>query len=227
MSLFRRSKQREPEENQPVETAPATPEPAGDGPWDADDVPALGSRIDLGALRVPARDGMQLRLEVEKNTRQAVAVSLNKDASAVQLQAFAAPRSSGLWDQVRGDIAESIRKQGGTVDEAPGRFGTELVVRLPVAGPEGPTHRPARFLGIDGPRWFLRAVVTGRAAVDEDAAAPLEDLLADVVVVRGADPHPPRDVLPLRMPGRAEAPTAERSEAADVMRRGPEITEIR
>lgn len=225
MSLFRRSKQREPEDNQPVETA--APEPAGDGPWDAADVPDLGARIDLGALRVPARDGMQLRLEVEKNTRQAVAVSLSKDASAVQLQAFAAPRSSGLWDEVRGEIAESIRKQGGTVDEAPGRFGTELVVRLPVKGPEGVTHRPARFLGVDGPRWFLRAVVTGRAAVEDEAAAPLEDLLADVVVVRGAEPHPPRDVLALRMPGRAEAPTAERAETADVLRRGPEITEVR
>lgn len=223
MSLFRRKKQPEPEIPEPA----APPQPEGDGPWDLEDVPDLGGRIDLGALRVPGRDGMQLRLEVEKNTRRAVAVSLSKDGSALQLQVFAAPRSSGLWEDVRAEIAQSIRTQGGTADEAPGRFGTELVVQLPVKGPEGLTHRPARFLGVDGPRWFLRAVVTGRAAVDEAAAAPLEDLLADVVVVRGAEPHPPRDVLTLRVPGRSEAPTAERSESLDVLRRGPEITEVR
>lgn len=223
MSLFRRAK---PPEAQTPEPA-GEPQPEGDGPWDFRDVPDLGRRIDLGALRVPGRDGLQLRLEVEKNSRRAVAVSLSKDGSALQLQAFAAPRSSGLWDDVRAEIAASVRAQGGTADEAPGRFGTELVVQLPVKGPEGLTHRPARFLGADGPRWFLRAVLTGPAAVDEAAAAPLEDLLADVVVVRGGEPHPPRDVLTLRVPGRSEAPTAEQPETLDILGRGPEITEVR
>ena len=63
---------------------------------------------------------------------------------------------------------------------------------------------PARFVGVDGPRWFLRAMYTGSAAVDPDAAAPLEAALRDVVVVRGSDPMAVRDPLPLRLPPQAQ-----------------------
>ena len=58
----------------------------------------------------------------------------------------------------------------------------------------------ARFIGVDGPRWFLRGVLGGEAAMDRDAAAGLEALFRQIVVVRGENPMPPRDLLQLRLP---------------------------
>lgn len=202
------------------------------GPWDVTEVPDLGARLDLGALRIPGLAGMQLRMEMDQNGSRAVAANLGFDGSALQVQAFAAPRTFGIWDELRAELAGSVTRQGGTADEVPGPFGTELLARLPIRTPEGRSgHRPARFIGVDGPRWFLRGVLTGKAAVDPEAAAPLEAVLREVVVVRGDEARAPRDLLPLHLPGRgpagpgAAAPVAVPNE--DLLKRGPEITEIR
>lgn len=238
MSLFRRRRRdtpadvADPGDDATQDGADVVTQTDERGPHDVDDVPGLGTRLDLGALRVPARAGMQLRLEVEKKTRNVVAVTLGLNGSAMQLQVFAAPRTLGIWDELREEISGSVGKQGGTAEEVDGPFGTELLARLPVRTPEGGTgHRPARFVGVDGPRWFLRAVLTGRAAVDAEAAAELEAVLADVVVVRGAEARAPRDVLLLHAPGAAAAsaapPVAEEEPDLDPLRRGPEITEVR
>ena len=128
-----------------------------------------------------------------------------------------------------------MTQQGGSVDDLPGPFGRELLARLPIRTPEGRTgHRPARFIGADGPRWFVRGVLTGRAAVDPAAAAPLEKVFAGIVVVRGTDARAPRDLLTLTLPGPGEPgarPPSDATEPAapsfDPLTRGPEITEIR
>ena len=99
--------------------------------------------------------------------------------------------------------------------------------------PEGRTgHRPARFIGADGPRWFLRGVITGKAAVEPAAAERLEQVFAQTVVVRGTEARPPRDLLALRLPGAAPvigtvAPDERPEPDFDPLTRGPEITEIR
>ena len=253
MALFSRRRKRDKAAEVAAEAEPDSAEntvddvPAVDlpdrGPWDEAQVPDLGARVDLGALRVPARQGLKLRMEVEKNTNRVVATSVSIGGSALQLQAFAAPRTMGLWDDLRPEIAASVEKQGGTADEVDGPFGRELLARLPVTSPEGRSgHRPARFLGVDGPRWFLRGVVSGRAAIDPDAAAKLEELFADVVVVRGGEPRAPRDVLTLTLPTRPQGadgaddaspedpeggPATADGPDFDPLRRGPEITETR
>ena len=73
---------------------------------------------------------------------------------------------------------------------------------MPVAaGADGAAgKRLARFVGVDGPRWFLRGVIGGAATADVEAAAQVEDLFRSIVVVRGGTPMPPRDLIPLRMP---------------------------
>jgi hypothetical protein len=237
VGLFRRG----PKEDAAVDTAADVPQddtvdevddaatgPAGTrGPWDVDtshpDVP----RVDLGAIRLPQVDGMEIRLEVDKATNVVSAVAVLLDGSSLQLQAFAAPRTDGIWDEIREEIAASITQQGGTVDDLPGPYGRELLARLPVRTPEGRTgHRPARFIGTDGPRWFLRGVLTGRAAVEPDAAGRLEELFGQVVVVRGTDARPPRDLLPLQLPGGATPPPAPAAPRFAPPERGPEITEI-
>lgn len=203
-----------------------------DGPWDVSEAPDTEGMIDLGSLRVRGRDGMELRLEVQDASGQITTVTIQLSGSAVQLQAFAAPRSEGIWDEVRAEIAAGITAQGGTADEGRGAFGPELIARIPVRNAEGRSGvQPARFVGIDGPRWFLRAVFHGPAVYDPEAAALLESVVKDVVVVRGPDAMAPRELLPLRLPTEAAAQLPEGTEEErppiEPFRRGPEITEVR
>ncbi|NTW38384.1 MAG: DUF3710 domain-containing protein [Cellulomonadaceae bacterium] len=211
-----------------LDDAAVTPSPGERGPWDVSQVPEPGRRVDLGALWLPGRDGMELRMEIEQTSKIVSAAAVTLDGSTLQLQVFAAPRSEGIWDDIRAEIGESVTKQGGSVDDLPGPFGRELLARLPVRTAEGRTgHRAARFIGHDGPRWFLRGVLTGRAAVDPTDAGDLEDLFADVVVVRGTEARVPRDLLPLTMPGARPVPAPPTaSPSLDLLRRGPEITEV-
>jgi hypothetical protein len=161
-------------------------------------------RIDLGGLFVPGVEGMELRLEVAGEDIVAATVVLR--GSAIQLQAFAAPKSEGIWDEVRSEIATGIRAQGGVVDEVTGRLGRELRAQVPVQLPDGREGvQVVRFVGADGPRWFLRGVISGQAAVQPAAAAPLEAVFRDTVVVRDQRAMAPRTPLTLTMPSWAEA----------------------
>ena len=183
--------------------APATPPgPATTGPWDVADFPgAREELIDLGALALSGvPPAVTLQLEQDPATQQVIAVVALLDGGAVRLQPYAAPRSGGLWEEVRGDLAAAITRDGGVVDVAEGRFGPELRAQVQAATANGGRGMaPMRFVGVDGPRWFLRAVFTG-AAADPAAAQGLEDLVAGCVVDRGAEAMAPQDPLPLRMP---------------------------
>ena len=99
---------------------------ATSGPWDAADAPQDGlTRIDLGALRLPALPGMDLRVEL--NAQQTViAATLRAGESFLQVSVFAAPRAGGIWDSVREDLAKSASGQGGSLREVDGPFGPEL-----------------------------------------------------------------------------------------------------
>ncbi|MBF4462307.1 MULTISPECIES: DUF3710 domain-containing protein [unclassified Rathayibacter] len=167
------------------------------GPLDEREANPVRPYIDLGGVKVLPREGMHIRLEVEEGTKRVIAVGLDYANSTLQVQPFSAPRSSGLWHEIRSQIAEQIGRQGGTTSEQEGVFGPELVAELPVAGGEA---RVARFVGVDGPRWFLRGVIAGAGAVEPEAAAAIEDLFRSIVVVRGNGPMPPRDLIPLKVP---------------------------
>lgn len=224
-------------EDAPTESVPDVPIDRSSGPFDATEVDDDDGRLDLGALRVSGTEGMELRLEIDQEQQNVIAATAVVGESALQLQAFAAPRSGGLWAQIRSEIAESIEAQGGTADLAYSDLGTELRTRMPSAGPDGRTvFAPARFLGVDGPRWFLRGVISGRGAIDEAAAAPLLEIFRETVVVRGSDPMAPRELLPLALPQEEAAPmppvpdgeTAPTStDDLNPFERGPEITEVR
>lgn len=204
------------------------------GPYDSADVPDAQGRLDLGALWIRGVDEMELRLEIDPEEQRVLAATAVVGDSTLQLQAFAAPRSSGLWADIRAEIAEAVQAQGGTADDEHGEFGTELRTRMPSAGPDGRTvFAPARFLGVDGPRWFLRGVLSGRAAIDDAAAAPLLEVFRETVVVRGGEPMGPRELLTLVLPQEpehGEQPAVEESDPArqlNPFERGPEITEVR
>jgi hypothetical protein len=177
------------------------------GPFDVSEANAVRPYVDLGGVKIVPREGLHLRLEVEEGTKRVVAVGLDYAGSTLQVQPFAAPRSSGLWHEIRAQIAEQIRRQGGTTQERQGPFGPELLADIPVVAPGQPqSSRIARFVGVDGPRWFLRGVIAGEGAVNQQAAQQIEDLFRSVVVVRGATPMPPRDLIPLHVPAQAAGP---------------------
>lgn len=233
--MFRRRRRDEPtipdedfsvEEEELPREGPAPGARVGAGPWDAGEAPADDiARLDLGALKVPVYEDMEVRVEVGEDS-QVMTATLVYDGGALQLNAFAAPRREGLWPEVRQEITASVADAGGSGEEAAGPFGTELRAQVP-GQPAGPGQglQPARFLGVDGPRWFLRGVITGPAATGAGPAERLEEAFRQVVVVRGADAMPPRDPLPLQLPKEAvEAAVPE--PGLDPFQRGPEITEI-
>jgi hypothetical protein len=148
--------------DEPLDTKSAPANRAEEGPFDADEANPARPYVDLGGLKILPREGLHLRLEVEEGTNRVVAVGLDFAGSTLQVQAFAAPRSTGLWHEIRAQIEDQILKQGGTSTLREGTFGPELVGEVPVAAGADAAQagsRLARFVGVDGPRWFLRGVI--------------------------------------------------------------------
>ena len=166
-------------------------------------------RVDLGGLLVLPAPGVELRLQADQANGVVSSALLATSDAAVELRAFAAPKSGGLWDEVRREIAAEATRQGGTATESEGSYGPELRLQVPVRTPDGRNARQiSRIVGVEGPRWFLRGTFLGTAATDPDPDGPLEQAFAQVVVVRGQLAMPPRDALPLRLPhdARSSAP---------------------
>ncbi|SCG67236.1 Protein of unknown function [Micromonospora echinaurantiaca] len=165
------------------------------GPYDIGEAPAGVQRLDLGSLHIPAVPEVEVRVQADPQgvIQQVVLVH---GENALQLGVFAAPRSEGIWDEVREEIRQSLFNDGAAAQEVEGEYGTELRAR--VRTPDGLTD--LRFVGIDGPRWMVRGVYQGPAAVDPAAAGPLAQCLDGLVVDRGPEAKPVREPLPLRLP---------------------------
>lgn len=202
-----------------------------DGPWDASDFVDDGvERLDLGALRIAPEAGVEVQVQVDEGTGQVSQLSFRRGDAAVQVQPYAAPRSGGLWDEVRAQIRSSVNSSGGLVEEAQGPFGVEL--RAQVRPADGSTAlQPARFTGIEGPRWFLRAVFLGSAARPGESADALEAMVRRLVVVRGNEAMPVGQPIMMTVPQSARPDEAADDAGApsypSPFERGPEITEIR
>jgi hypothetical protein len=216
---------------------PAGPLRAGGGPWDAGEAYPDTNRVDLGSLLVPrGEEGQEYEIQLVMAEQQGAWVKIMHGESEMLVQAFAAARRGALWDDIRAEIAAEVEGAGGKSEESPGPFGMELIAEVP-AEPNRPEAgmRVVRFAGIDGPRWFVRAMFGGPAAAGGESAMVLEDVLRDIVVVRGEHPVPPRDILELRLPPEVrQAFEAQAEEEANRFRtdlnpfdRGPEFTETR
>ena len=188
-----------------AKSAPA--DRATEGPLDESEANAVRPYVDLGGVKILPRPELHLRLEVEEGSKRVVAVGLDYAGSTLQVQPFAAPRTSGLWHEIRQQIVDQIHKQGGTTTVVDGPFGPEVRADIPVAAGQSGGSRVARFVGVDGPRWFLRGVIAGAGAGGGEGAVQIEDLFRSIVVVRGTTPMPPRDLIPLSMPATGPATT--------------------
>lgn len=175
------------------------------GPYDVDDLPEdTTDRVDLGSLVIEPEEGRELRLQVDEKSGNVQAVVLAGADGAVELRAFAAPRNGDLWGDVRPQIAADMARRGGTATEREGAFGPELLCQITVKRPDGTTAaQPSRIIGVNGPRWLLRATFLGRPAVEPEAAEAWEDTVRRVAVRRGAHALPVGEALPLVLPENA------------------------
>ena len=194
------------------------------GPWDADEAYPERDRANFGSLLVPVAPMQQIELATDG--QRFIWVTVKDGTSELRVHAFAAPRSGGLWPDVRQEIAEELSSAGSAVQEIEGPFGTEVFAHVPVEpGNASAGTRPVRFIGVDGPRWLLRGLIIGGAATGAEPVEPFEDLLSDIVVVRGDHPMPPRDMLELRLPPEVqqalEQQQAAEQQAAEQQAGGP------
>jgi hypothetical protein len=209
--MFRRRKGAAPPPAAPV---PGTEQPEREelprpkGPWDLADVevpeddPEL---VDLGGLVVRARPGLEMRLQVDEQRGDVVAVMLVSEDGAVEIRAFAAPRNESIWDDVRREIGAEATRRGGTATEQQGEFGAELRLNVPVRTADGQQgSQVSRVVGVSAPRWLLRGTFLGRAAEAPDPQGVLEAAFRDVVVRRGEGPMAPRTQIGLQLPPGAE-----------------------
>ena len=174
------------------------------GPFDVTEVDPEASYVDLGSLLVQPPEGLDLRLQVDEQSGTVMTVLLVSDEGVLEMRAFASSRGGDLWSEARREIAADTARRGGTATEQEGGFGPELFCQVPVTGPDGESLiQPSRVIGHTGERWFLRATMAGRPAIDAEYAEQFEQALRNVAVRRGTDAMPPGEALPLRMPPQA------------------------
>ncbi len=117
------------------------------------------ARVDLGALRVPVGDGLELHVDVNE-AQQVVAATLDtagRHDAARRRSPRRATRASGTRSAA--EIAESIRGAARHHRRARGRPVRRRAA--PARCPASGGRVPVRFIGVDGPRWFLRAMLVG------------------------------------------------------------------
>lgn len=161
-------------------------------------------RVDLGGLLLTQVEGFEVRMQVEEASGQVQSVVFAGETGALEVRVFAASRGGGMWDEVRPQIAADAAQRGGTATEADGRFGAELVCRVPATMADGtPALQETRIIGVDGPRWFVRGTLIGAPVRDDSLRAPYEEALTSLVVRRGSAAMAPGDPLPLSVPANA------------------------
>src|SRR6201996_7252436 len=165
-----------------------------DGPFDIEDFDdaeaATEARLDLGAVLLPLPPGAQLQVELTE-TGVPSAVWVVTSNGRFTIAAYAAPKTGGLWREVAGELADSLRKDSAQVSIKDGPWGREVV---------GIASGAVRFIGVDGYRWMIRCVINGPHETIEALEQEARAALADTVVRRGDTPLPVRTPLAVNLP---------------------------
>ncbi|PRQ10353.1 DUF3710 domain-containing protein [Corynebacterium sp. 13CS0277] len=192
-----------------VETTPLgedfeTPDPLHDavdgarGPFDANSVSMddfdfsdfSAGILDLGSMQIPLP--MRSEVQVEMGPEGPRLLHIVTEYGRITPVAFAAPRTAGQWREACRDIAEGMRADGLDVTVERGPWGREVVGRAGDA--------VVRMIGVDGPRWLLRMTLAGPADRADNMAALGREVVARTFVVRGNEPFPPGNSLPIQLP---------------------------
>jgi hypothetical protein len=162
------------------------------GPYDEDEAPEDELvRLDLGSVLVPMPPNAQIQVEMDESgpLRAVHVITAN---ARYTISAYASPRSSLLWPEISKELADQLGGDGARVRKETGEWGTELVAMV--------NNVLLRFVGVDGPRWMLRAVAQGPREQSAQAADELRAIVRETIVVRGISPMPVRTPLPLKLP---------------------------
>lgn len=164
-------------------------------------IPASDDLLDLGALKVPRLEGLEISLNIDQDTMRGISAALVYGASMADVQVFARAKDELLWPGTRDGLVSGLSEQGVSCDVLMGRFGSEVQCTMPATDFDGNNiMQSVRFIGIDGDRWFLRIAISGSATVDETQIAAFDQLIAGLVVVRGDDAMSPGEPLEFTVP---------------------------
>jgi hypothetical protein len=192
-----------PSSVEPVAPAAAqeeAPEPPSDddadlvGPFDIEDFddPSVAelARLDLGSVLIPMPAAGQVQVELTESGVPS-AVWVVTPNGRFTIAAYAAPKTAGLWREVAGELADSLRKDSAQVSIKDGQWGREVI---------GTASGVVLFIGVDGYRWMIRCVVNGPHDTIDALTDEAREALADTVVRRGDTPLPVRTPLPVQLP---------------------------
>ena len=146
-------------------------------------------------------EGSQLQVELTEGGIPS-AVWVVTPNGRFTIAAYAAPKTAGLWREVAGELADSLRKDSAKVIIRDGPWGREVI---------GTAAGVVHFIGVDGYRWMIRCVVNGPHETIDALIDEAREALADTVVRRGDTPLPVRTPLPVQLP---EPMAAQLQEAA-------------
>ena len=180
------------------------------GPFDVTEAKSLENLIDFGAVKLPnVNRNLSIKVELEEDTRRLVALTLQTEGSMLQVSLFSAPKNNEVWQEVLEVLTSSLESQNARVESVVGSFGRELLVAMQVPTEDGGSAlQQIRFIGVDGPRWLLRGSITGDALNNLSEQAEIERIFRSIVVDRGSEAMPPRELVPLTMPPGNIAPPA-------------------
>lgn len=164
------------------------------GPFDIDDFDdpsvAVLARLDLGSVLIPMPAAGQVQVELTESGVPS-AVWVITPNGRYSIAAYAAPKTGGLWREVAGELADSLRKDSAKVSIKDGPWGREVI---------GIAAGVVRFIGVNGYRWMIRCVVNGPQETVDALTEEAREALADTVVRRGDTPLPVRTPLPVHLP---------------------------
>ena len=157
--------------------------------------------VDLGCLLIPHQPDLEIQVDVDTASGTIISISLVLPHSVASVQAFAAATNESAWPSIRAAIVKGLADQHVDSTIELGEFGTEIHCVMPTQSDEGTTVvQPVRFVGIDGPRWFLRVTIGGDAAVFPEAKQQMDRILASLVVLRGDHAMAPGEPLVFTLP---------------------------
>src|SRR5699024_9293221 len=103
-------------------------------------------RLDLGGLKIPALPNLKFGMPADENGRLRQEVVISNEDSVLRVAVCAAPRNEGIWDEIREEIAQSVKERGGRSEFVEGAYGTELLAYQP----DGRNKTTlVRYIGID------------------------------------------------------------------------------
>ena len=204
--MFGRKKKTAPSEVEQVEELPRLADEDADiwsepGPRNYVEVDTSEGYIDMGAILFPAVQGMQLRTQVADDGTTVLQILVVLGNSGIQMSVAAAPRSGGVWEELREEIRKGFEEQNAKVADIRTRYGDELLVDMPMQMPDGRSATSRmRILGREGDRWFARIDILGPAAANAEAGVDIEKVIDRIVVHRDDHPRTRLELLPVRLP---------------------------